>query len=68
MKIGEAIKKLREKQNMTQVDLANKAGISPAFISLLESGDRNDMNVKIADRVAGALGVSLNEFMEIAEK
>jgi len=63
-KTGKIIKELRTKQGMTQVDLANLAGISPAFISLLESGERNDMNVKIADRVAGALGITLNEFMD----
>ena len=38
MKIGARIKKLREGENWTQVDLASRLGISQSFVSDLENG------------------------------
>jgi len=38
LRIGIRIKKLRERENWTQVVLASRLGISQAFISGLESG------------------------------
>ncbi len=38
MRIGTRIKKLRERENWTQVVLASRLGISQAFISGLEDG------------------------------
>jgi transcriptional regulator with XRE-family HTH domain len=47
---------------MTQEDLAAALGITASAVSLWESGKRS-MNVKQADKLAQALGVTLNDLM-----
>ena len=62
MTIAENIKRLREVKSMTQEDLAAELGITASAVSLWESGKRS-MNVKQADKLAHALGVTLNDLM-----
>lgn len=62
MTIAENIKRLRENKSMTQEDLAAELGITASAVSLWESGKRS-MNVKQADKLAQALGVTLNDLM-----
>lgn len=62
MTIAENIKRLREAKSMTQEDLAAALGITASAVSLWESGKRS-MNVKTADQLAQALGVTLNDLM-----
>ena len=62
MTIAENIKRLREVKSMTQEDLAAELGITASAVSLWESGKRS-MNVKQADKLAQALGVTLNDLM-----
>ena len=63
MTIAENIKRLRENKSMTQEDLAAELGITASAVSLWESGKRS-MNVKQADKLASALGVTLNDLMK----
>ena len=63
MTIAENIKRLRENKSMTQEDLAAELGITASAVSLWESGKRS-MNVKQADKLAQALGVTLNDLMK----
>lgn len=62
MDYGKRIKEIREKIGMTQTELSNKSGISQEHISRLEN-DRFTFNVKTADKLAQALGVTLNDLM-----
>ena len=62
MTIAENIRRLREAKSMTQEDLAAALGITASAVSLWESGKRS-MNVKQADKLAQALGVTLNDLM-----
>ena len=62
MTIAENIRRLREAKEMTQEDLAATLGITASAVSLWESGKRS-MNVKQADKLASALGVTLNDLM-----
>ena len=62
MTIAENIRRLREAKEMTQEDLAAALGITASAVSLWESGKRS-MNVKQADKLAQALGVTLNDLM-----
>lgn len=64
MNIGKALIELRAEYNLTQKELSIKSGVTQSFISMLESGKRNNMNVKTADKFAKAFGVMLNEFLE----
>ena len=63
MTVGENIKRLREKAGMTQEDLAKVLGVTHSAISLIES-DKRGINVKKADKIAAALGVTLNDLIK----
>jgi transcriptional regulator with XRE-family HTH domain len=54
--VGKAIRTLRVDQGVSQKDLAERADITPSFLSLVE-GDRRAASIKVIDRIASALGV-----------
>lgn len=54
--MGYRIKELREEKNMTQVQLAEKSGVSRAIISGLESGRSTVTSTKTICKIAEALG------------
>lgn len=55
-RIGEAIKKARLKQNLTQEELGNRIGVKRAQISRLEKG--YSISISTMSRVFKALGVA----------
>jgi len=54
--IGNAIKTLRLKKNLSQVELAKKASITQGFLSLIEKNDR-EPNFVLIEQIANALGI-----------
>jgi len=62
MSIGKNIKQIREDKGITQDELARVLGVTSSNISQIENGDRG-LNVKKADKLAQALGVTLNDLM-----
>lgn len=60
MNFGANVKKVREKVNLTQVELAHAASVTPAMINQIEKGIRNP-SVLVAFEIAKALEVSLDE-------
>ena len=58
--VGEQIKTLRQAKGLTQANLAKKAGINRASLSLLENGERG-FSFDLAIRMARALNISLDE-------
>lgn len=56
MNIGQAIKILRTKRQVTQRDLAIGAGVSQGFLSLVEKGKR-EPGFELIERVANVLRV-----------
>jgi ribosome-binding protein aMBF1 (putative translation factor) len=58
--LGERIRAAREARGYTQVNLAAAAGISQGYLSQIERDER-EPTLSIAARLAGALGVSLDE-------
>jgi len=60
-KIGQRIKDLREKAEMSQKDLAYTADLDRSYIASIENGQRNVSIVNI-EKIAVALGVSLKNF------
>ncbi|CCY58281.1 transcriptional regulator XRE family [Clostridium sp. CAG:632] len=58
--MGEVIKKLRKRANMTQHELAELIGVKQATISLYETGKRK-IDINTAQKIAIALEVSLDE-------
>ena len=59
-KFGNRIRLLRGDRGLTQEQLAERAGISVDFLSLIERG-KNSPSFDNLDDIAGALGVSVAE-------
>ncbi len=63
--VGQRLKRLREKQALSQRDLA-RPGVSSAYVSRIEDGSRQP-SVKVLRKLADALGVSV-EYLETGEE
>ena len=50
----------RIERNMSQTDLAEKAGVTRQTIGLIEAGDFNP-SIKLCNAICRALGVTLND-------
>lgn len=61
LKIGQRIKELREKAEMSQKDLAYTADLDRSYIASIENGQRNVSIVNI-EKIANALNITLKEF------
>jgi HTH-type transcriptional regulator / antitoxin HipB len=60
--IGMRLRKIRERQGLTQAVVAGRAGISREYLVRLERG-LYDPTVGVVERLAKALGVSLMELL-----
>lgn len=61
--LGEAIKKAREAQHLTQEQLGQRIGVQRAQISRLENG-KNFVSIPTLSRVFKALGIT-NAFLDL---
>ena len=61
--LGRNIRALREKRNLTQEALSEKASLDPTYISGIERGLRNP-GIKNVARLAAALGVTTTKLVE----
>ena len=61
-KIGEKIKEIREKAKLTQVQVAQKAGIHVNYFARLERGEVNP-SVEIVQNIAKALKVKSGDIL-----
>lgn len=66
LKIGQRIKELREKEEMSQKDLAYAADLDRSYIASIENGQRNVSIVNI-EKIATALNTTLKEFFNYNE-
>jgi len=60
--LGNKIKKIRQKQKMSQEELAFESNLHRTYISDIERGSRN-VSIKNIEKIARALKVSLKELM-----
>jgi transcriptional regulator with XRE-family HTH domain len=58
---GEAVRKIRRERGITQKAMANALGVSPAYLSALESGKRGKPGFDFLQRVAGYLHIIWDE-------
>lgn len=65
-RIGSEIKRARQERELTGKQLAEKAGISPAYISKIETG-KSSPNLLILTRIADVLDRHMADFMEFHE-
>jgi transcriptional regulator with XRE-family HTH domain len=60
---GRSVRRWREKRNLTQEALAEKAGLDPTYISGIERGLRNP-GIKNVARIAAAMNVTAAKLVE----
>lgn len=58
-RVGNNVRRLREKQGVSQEELAARAGLHRTYISGVERGVRNP-TIVVLEKVADALGVELS--------
>lgn len=68
MTVGERIKRHRERRGWTLRELAKHAQIDVAWIQRLESGQRHNISLEAAKRIALALGISLDYLAGIVNR
>lgn len=55
------LKKFRVQKGMTQKELSERSGVSQSVISKTENGISKDIYLSQAEKLASALGITLNE-------
>ncbi|MBQ7871289.1 MAG: helix-turn-helix transcriptional regulator [Oscillospiraceae bacterium] len=63
---GDRIRELRVERSLSQEQLALTAGITPAYLGLVERSKRN-ATVVIIERICTALNISLADFFSTAQ-
>ena len=61
-KLGQNMKRIRIAKQMTQGDICRKLGVDRAYISNVESGNKNP-TLSTITKLAKALGVSVDELL-----
>ena len=64
--LGRAIQSLRAERGLKRRKLAERAGLSYAYLAEIENG-KKEPSTRILDAIAQALGIRLPELMEVAE-
>lgn len=62
-KLGENLKKLRIKKDISQIELARMLSVDRSFVSNIENG-KNNPTLSTITSLAKALGVSTNELLK----
>jgi transcriptional regulator with XRE-family HTH domain len=63
-RLGAVVRRLRRQQELTQEQLARRAGLNQGHPSQIESGARANPGVLIVKRLARVLGVPVTELVE----
>jgi DNA-binding XRE family transcriptional regulator len=63
-RLATVIRKLRERQGMTQERLAKKAGVTQGYIAQLESGLKKHPSLPTLKKLARALDVPVTDLLE----
>ena len=58
------LKRLREERGWTQAELAKKASVTEAYVSMIEAGKRKSPSLPVLRRLARALGKTMAELLE----
>lgn len=62
---GEAIRRLRAERGVTQRQMASALGVSPAYLSALEHGNRSEPSWEFVQRVIGYFNIIWDEAEEL---
>lgn len=66
VKLGENVRECRDKQGISQEELAHRAGLDRTYVGGVERGERNP-TILSSLKISGALGVSLSVLVEGVE-
>lgn len=62
VKLGSIIRDKRTSQNLTQIELASKAGVDRNYIGMLERGERNPSYLSLL-KIAKGLCITVDELI-----
>ena len=60
---GDNVRKIRHSKNMSQEQLANKAGVHRTYIGMIERAEKN-ITLENIEKIAKALSVDLKDLIE----
>jgi transcriptional regulator with XRE-family HTH domain len=63
-RLGAVVRRLRRQQDLTQEQLARRAGLNQGHLSQIESGARSYPSALVIKKLARALGVPVGELLE----
>lgn len=63
IKLGQLIRHKRERQGLTQIELAKRSNVDRNYIGMLERGERNPSYLSLL-KVAKGLGIPINKLIE----
>jgi transcriptional regulator with XRE-family HTH domain len=63
IKFGERVRDLRKSKNLSQEELADKAGLHRTYIGMIERAEKNITLVNI-EKIAKALGVEISDLLK----
>lgn len=61
--LGKIIRSKRELQNLTQIELAQKAGLDRNYIGMVERGERNPSYMSL-QKIAHGLGLTVDQMIK----
>lgn len=67
IEIGKTIARIRKNKGLSLENVASVAGIHRTTVGLIERGER-EPTINTAAKIAGALGLTLIELLQLAEK
>ncbi|MDQ0457956.1 helix-turn-helix domain-containing protein [Rhizobium paknamense] len=62
---GDAVRRLREAKGVSQKEMAEAIGVSPAYLSALEHGRRGKPSFNLLQRIAGYFNIIWDEAEEL---
>jgi transcriptional regulator with XRE-family HTH domain len=62
-RIGRVLKKIREREGLSQLELAKRAKVAQAYISEMEAGQKKNPGIDTLRKLAKALGVPVTELL-----
>jgi len=63
-RFGDKVRLLRKDKNLSQEELAEKAGLHRTYIGMIERGEKNTTLINI-EKIADALEISTSELLNI---
>lgn len=61
--LANRIKEYRKLRDITQIQLAERIGVTNAYVSMLESGERSNVSLELLKAIAIALNVSVHALL-----